>query len=84
MADLYDVELPKARIMLADQGLDPDLFTFGRVFLPPDSEDGAMFTVRYEVRVGRAGTAETLTLVGGIGLDWVGELKWALDEGRLT
>lgn len=77
--DLFDMERDKARKMLAGRGAKPDDFAFERTFLPPDSDDGAMFTVRYEVRISHAGKA--MVAVGGIGLDWVGELEDALDEG---
>jgi hypothetical protein len=80
--EMFDAERDKAKAGLASRGLDPDAFTFERTYLPPESDDGAMFTVRYEVRIVHAGKA--MTAVGGIGLDWVGDFEDALDEGRFS
>jgi hypothetical protein len=79
--ELFSRELDEVRGHLADAGLDPESFVFERTFLPPESEDGAMFTVRYEVTVSRKQGEPALTLVGGIGLDWVREFMDALRQG---
>lgn len=79
--ELFDTELDEARAGLTAKGIDPADFSFERVFLPPESDDGAMFTIRYEVRITRASTGKAMTTVGGIGLDWVGDFQDALDDG---
>lgn len=78
--EMFDTEREKAKQDLVAKGLDPQAFTFERTYLPPDSDDGAMFTVRYEVRVTRVETGRTLVTTGGIGLDWVDDFADALDE----
>jgi hypothetical protein len=79
--ELYDRELADLHKSLAAKGVDPDDFRFERIFLPPESEDGAMFTVRYEVIVTPVKGGATLTTVGGIGLDWASVFERALADG---
>jgi hypothetical protein len=79
--ELFDRELEEVRKYLSENGGDPDAFRFERTFLPPESEDGAMFTVRYEVTASRRMGGPVLTSVGGIGLDWVRRFKEALGDG---
>jgi hypothetical protein len=80
--ELYDMEREKAIELLRASGRDPDDFSFEIQYLPPDPDGGGMFTVRYEVTVTERKTGKAMGSIGGIGLDWVGDLADALKEGQ--
>ncbi|MBW8785660.1 MAG: hypothetical protein JF593_13660 [Novosphingobium sp.] len=80
--ELYEIELEKARYILARSGRNADDFRFAMDYLEPDPDGAGMFTVRYEVTITHHPTGKELRLIGGIGLDWVRVFAEALDEGE--
>lgn len=81
--ELYDMELDKAKAMLAAQGRLADDFTFERSFLPPDPDGAGMFTVQYEVTATNGKSGKAIGAIGGIGFDWVAVFEEALRDGEL-
>lgn len=81
--ELHEMEIEDAKKRLAASGRGPDDFSFDLSFLPPDPDGGGMFTVRYEVTITNTKSGKTLSPIGGIGLDWVGEFEDALKAGKL-
>ena len=79
---LHDIELKKAEERLAAHGKDKDDFIFDVTHLPPDPDDVAMFTARYEVKITDRRTSKFLVVMGGIGLSWVGDFENALKDGH--
>lgn len=79
--ELFDLELEKARQVIAAAGRDGDDFSFRQTHLPPDPDDAVMFTARYEVCVTDERSGKSLEAIGGIGLDWVSQLRAALEDG---
>ncbi|HKX77278.1 MAG TPA: hypothetical protein VJM34_02030 [Novosphingobium sp.] len=80
----YQKERALAEKNIASAGLDPADFTFEMEYLEPDPDGGGMFTLQYEIRVMRQSTGTSLTLIGGIGSDWVGYLDEAVRTGHFN
>jgi hypothetical protein len=80
--ELYEIELKKAVDRLRVDGRREDEFSFQMAYLPPDTDGGAMYTVRYEIVIINRKTSISLIAVGGIGLDWVGYFAEALEGGH--
>ncbi len=80
--DLYETELPDAKARVAATGRNPEDFSFGMEFLPPDPDGGGMFTVQYEVRVENAKSGKHASFIGGIGMRWVDFFEEAVKAGR--
>ena len=78
----YQKERARAEADIASAGIDPADFAFEMEYLEPDPDGGGMFTLQYEIRVTRQSTGKTLTLIGGIGSDWVGALGEAVRTGH--
>ena len=78
----YQKERVQAEENIVSAGLDRNDFTFEMEYLEPDPDGGGMFTLQYEIRVTRQSTGKSLTLVGGIGSDWVGYLDEAVRTGH--
>lgn len=77
---LHESEIEQARKIVADAGRNPDDFSFAVEFLPPDPDGAGMFTVQYEVRIAERTTDKALTLIGGIGMNWVASFEDALND----
>jgi hypothetical protein len=82
--ELYDMELAKARELLAVKGRDPADFTFEQEFLEPDPDGGGMFTVQYAVLITDTASGKTMAPIGGIGMDWVARFEAKLDAGHFA
>lgn len=80
--ELYDMELAKARALIAAKGRSADDFTFEQEFLEPDPDGGAMFTVQYAVVITDTRSGKTMSPIGGIGMDWVGRFETRLESGH--
>jgi len=80
--EMYESELQQAVRRITARGRDQNDFSFKMEYLPPDPDGGGMFTVRYEIAIRHQKTSKSLTLVGGIGLDWVRAFDEALEKGR--
>ena len=79
---MYETELQEAMRRITARRRDKNDFSFRMEYLPPDPDGGGMFTVRYEINIRHQKTSKSLTLVGGIGLDWVAAFDEALEKGR--
>ena len=79
----YEAELKRARDYLTAAGRDSVGFSFAMAYQPPDPDGGGMFTVRYDVTVTNQANGKSVVVTGGNELDWVAELAYRLDQGRL-
>lgn len=68
---LYEIERDQACAGLEAMGQKATDFAFLMTYLPPDTDDGAMFTTRYKVTVMAVESGTSTDYVGGIGLRWV-------------
>lgn len=78
---MYEQELPKAEALIAERGKSRDDFAFAMNYQEPDPDGAGMFTVRYDIDIAHKQTGKSLSLVGGIGLDWVAAFDEALGNG---
>ena len=78
---MYEQEHTDALGQLTARGLAGADFTFSMDYLPPQSYDGAMFTLRYSVEITCTSSGKQVTLVGGNGLDWVAQFDALILEG---
>jgi hypothetical protein len=78
----YEIELERAKRRTAASGRDPADFKFEMSYLPPDADAAGMFTIQYEVYILNTATTKSLSLIGGIGSDWVTSMENALNQGH--
>lgn len=78
---MYEKELAQVVEWLSTRGRNPADFVFEMSYLPPESDDGAMFTLRYMIKITCDPTTRTANLVGGNGLNWATDFAQLLADG---
>jgi len=78
----YEIELDQARRRITASGRDPAAFKFDMSYVPPDADAAGMFTIQYEVNILNTATTKSLSVIGGIGSDWVTSMENALNKGH--
>jgi len=80
--EAYESEVEQAKQRIAMSGRNPAHFKFDMSYLPPDADAAGMFTIQYEVEIQNTETTKSLSVIGGIGSDWIICMENALNVGH--